>query len=87
MQETSVLYNSIISGDHRFEVSLAIGESGRLITKLGEVILFGGTAILVDTKVEAVNKLKSMDLECIYTAHDYHPMGYFYKGKEKGSVL
>lgn len=49
MQDTSVLYNSIISGDHRFEVSLAIGESGRLITKLGDVILFGGTAILVDT--------------------------------------
>ena len=49
MQNTSAKYNSIISGDHRFEVSLAIGESGRLITKLGETLLFGGTAILVDT--------------------------------------
>ena len=49
MQSTSLLYNSIISGDHRFEVSLAIGDSGKLITKQGETILFGGTAILVDT--------------------------------------
>lgn len=49
MQDTSLVYNSIISGDHRFEVSLAIGETGKLITKQGESILFGGTAILVDT--------------------------------------
>ena len=32
--------------------------------------------------IEAVNKLKKMDIECILTAHDYHPYGYIYKGKE-----
>ena len=50
MQNTSALYNEIISQDnHWFEVALAIGESGRLITEHGEVILFGNTAILVDS--------------------------------------
>lgn len=50
MQNTSALYNEIISQDnHWFEVALAIGESGRLITEKNEVILFGNTAILVDS--------------------------------------
>lgn len=50
MQNTSALYNQIIAEEnHWFEVALAIGESGRLITERDEVILFGNTAILVDT--------------------------------------
>lgn len=50
MQTTSALYDSIISSDnHWFEVALAIGESGRLITERNEVIKFGNTAILVDS--------------------------------------
>ena len=47
MQETSALYRQIISGQHWFETSLAIGESGRLITERNEVITFAGTSILV----------------------------------------
>ena len=50
MQNTSALYNELIAKDnHWFEVALAIGESGRLITERNDVILFGNTAILVDT--------------------------------------
>lgn len=50
MQNVSALYNDIVSSsNHWFEVALAIGESGRLITQAGEVLLFGNTAILVDS--------------------------------------
>lgn len=46
MYDVSALWNTLISQDnHWFETSVAIGESGRLITKQGEVILFGGYAI------------------------------------------
>lgn len=47
MQTTSALYRQIIAGKHWFETSVVIGESGDLITELGERILFGGTAIIV----------------------------------------
>lgn len=50
MQNVSELYNSIITSEnHWFEVSLAIGDSGRLIDEYGDTLLFGDTAILVDT--------------------------------------
>lgn len=49
MQETSQLYQSIISGKHSKEVRLALGEPGRLITKYGDSITFGGFSILVGT--------------------------------------
>ena len=32
---------------------------------------------------EALEKLEKMDISAIYTAHDYHPLGQFYIGKEK----
>lgn len=48
MQETSTLYRQIVAGEnHWFERSVVIGESGVLITKKAERILFGGTAIVV----------------------------------------
>lgn len=48
MYTVSNLWNTIIAEqEHWFEVSLVVGESGRLITKAGDVITFGGTAILV----------------------------------------
>lgn len=31
---------------------------------------------------EALKKLEKMDISAIYTAHDYHPLGQFYVGKE-----
>lgn len=50
MQTTSALYRQLISNpDHWFEISVVIGESGRLIAEAGNVILFGGTAILVSS--------------------------------------
>lgn len=50
MQEVSERYRRLISQpNHRFEISLVIGESGRLITERAETILFGGIAILVAT--------------------------------------
>lgn len=50
MQTTSELYRQIISEqNYWYEVSVTIGESGRLITEKNELILFGGTAILVAT--------------------------------------
>lgn len=49
MRETSQLYNQIIADpNHYFEVSVVIGESGVLITRQAERIIFGGFAILVD---------------------------------------
>lgn len=32
--------------------------------------------------IDAVSKLKKMDIEHILTAHDYHPYGYSYMGKD-----
>ena len=50
MQNTSQLYKDIVSSEnHWFETTLVIGESGRLVDNVGDVITFGGTAILVDT--------------------------------------
>lgn len=31
---------------------------------------------------ESISKLRTMNIDCIYTAHDYHPYGYRYEGKE-----
>ena len=47
MQSTSDLYQDILAAPHSAEVRLAIGETGRLITKRGENITFGGVSILV----------------------------------------
>lgn len=49
MQQVSETYRRLMSGRHWFETSLVIGESGRLLTNIGDVLLFGGDAILVDT--------------------------------------
>lgn len=49
MQDVSATYREILSGsNYWYECSLVIGDSGRLITRQNELILFGGTAILVD---------------------------------------
>lgn len=48
MQETSDLYKEIVADpNHRYEISITIGESGRLIDERSNVLLFGGTAILI----------------------------------------
>ena len=48
MQETSALYKEIYdSQEYVVETALAVGEKGRLLTDTGEVLLFGGDAILL----------------------------------------
>lgn len=47
MQQTSDLYRELLATNYRTETRLAIGEAGRLITKQGDSITFGGTSILV----------------------------------------
>lgn len=48
MYATSQLWQTLInSQSHWFEVSVVIGETGRLIDNVGDAILFGGDAILV----------------------------------------
>ena len=32
--------------------------------------------------IEAIDKVRKMEIDCILTAHDYHPYGYCYKGKD-----
>ena len=46
MQDVSNVYRQLMGKPHWAEVSVAIGESSRLITKQGEAITFGGVAIL-----------------------------------------
>lgn len=49
MRETSALYKRLISSrNHYFEYAVVIGEDGRLITRQGERIVFGGFCILID---------------------------------------
>ncbi|MBE6651601.1 MAG: MBL fold metallo-hydrolase [Ruminococcaceae bacterium] len=43
---------------------------------------WGANVKLVEEHIKAINKLRTMDIESIYAAHDYHPMGYAYIGKE-----
>lgn len=53
MRQTSELYKELLDGYQagtpgvKMETRLAIGETGRLITKQGDSITFGGTSILV----------------------------------------
>lgn len=48
MQDTSALYKQILQDlNHWFEATVVIGESGDLVTETGDLILFGGTAIVV----------------------------------------
>lgn len=48
MYAVSNLWNTLMSDpEHWFEVSVVIGEDGRLITKQGDAITFGGVAILI----------------------------------------
>lgn len=49
MQQTSDTYKRIIQGSHWFETAVTLGDSGRLVDGSGDLITFGGDAILVDT--------------------------------------
>lgn len=47
MQNTSELYKELLALPHTCEVSVAIGDTGKLVDDYGDYITFGGTAILV----------------------------------------
>lgn len=48
MYDVSALWRQIVNSDDcRYEISVVIGESGRLITNGGDAITFGGAAILI----------------------------------------
>lgn len=44
--------------------------------------LWGSNISLPKEHIEAVEKLRQMDISHILTAHDYHPCGYSYQGRE-----
>ncbi len=44
---------------------------------------WGANIILPKKHEQAIEKLKKMDIECILTAHDYHPHGYRFCGKDE----
>lgn len=44
---------------------------------------WGANISLVSQHLEAIEKLRGMDIQSILTAHDYHPLGYRYTGKEE----
>ena len=46
MQQTSALYKELLSSNYKMDTRLAIGETGVLITKMGDSITFGGVSIL-----------------------------------------
>lgn len=49
MQKTSEKYKRIIAGNHWFENSITLGNSGLLVDEKGNVLLFGNDRLLVDT--------------------------------------
>lgn len=47
MLQTSALYKELLAGQHWTETRVSIGNTGRLITRQGNYITFGGTRIMV----------------------------------------
>ena len=80
MQTTSDTYKRIIAGEHQFETSVTIGDSGRLVDKDGGLILFGGDSILVDTGGPESgfreDKLFSVDSTSEFFKEGYPGVGY-----------
>ena len=80
MQTTSDTYKRIIAGEHQFETSVVIGDSGRLVDKDGGLILFGGDSILVDTGGPESgfreDKLFSVDSTSEFFKDGYPGVGY-----------
>lgn len=80
MQATSDIYKRILAGEHQFETSVTIGDSGRLVDKDGGLILFGGDSILVDTGGPESgfreDKLFSVDSTSEFFKEGYPGVGY-----------
>ena len=72
MQNVSETYRRLVAGTHWAEVSVAIGESSRLITRQGECITFGGVAILTGTAGGGGGYRENM-LKSVKTSHAVFP--------------
>lgn len=75
MQQTSDTYKRIIQDDHWFETSVAIGDSGRLVDGYGDLILFGGDSILVDTGGPETG-FREDNLFSVYSNSEFFKDGY-----------
>ena len=42
---------------------------------------WGANISYIKEHLDAIDKLKKMDIKCILTAHNYHPLGYLYEGE------
>lgn len=72
MQSVSNTYRTLMEKHHWAEVSVAIGENSRLITKQGEVITFGGVSILTGTAGGDGGYREEM-LKAVKTSHSLFP--------------
>ena len=90
MQNTSQLYQKILSGPHQMETSLVIGDTGNLTDEKGNRILFGGTSILVATGGPNTGFTKSRLISVSTTAKaftDKNPVGNCIAQQIKVSML
>ena len=61
--------------------TLLSGDSLQLYGILGSED-WGSTVVFPAQYLEAISKLRTMNIDSIYTAHDYYPYGFAYQGKE-----
>lgn len=72
MQNVSNIYRQLMEKPHWAEVSVAVGEHSRLITKQGECITFGGVSILTGTAGGDGGYREGM-LKNVKTSHSVFP--------------
>lgn len=72
MQNVSNIYRQLMEKPHWAEVSVAVGERSRLITKQGECITFGGVSILTGTAGGDGGYREGM-LKNVKTSHSVFP--------------
>lgn len=72
MQNVSNIYRQLMEKPHWAEVSVAVGERSRLITKQGECITFGGVSILTGSAGGDGGHREGM-LKNVKTSHSVFP--------------
>ena len=72
MQNVSNIYRQLMEKPHWVEVSVAVGERSRLITKQGECITFGGVSILTGSTGGDGGYREGM-LKNVKTSHSVFP--------------
>ncbi|MBE6548703.1 MAG: MBL fold metallo-hydrolase [Ruminococcaceae bacterium] len=90
MQKIENCFTVVAIPGHTLDSSALYDERTKTLITGDSLQLFGifgsedwGANIALPTEhLEAVEKLRGMDIESIYAAHDYHPYGYAYVGRE-----